>query len=69
MDPESVLSQEQIEQFRRDGYIVVRGMYSPEEILKEGKVHFRGSLLVSVTEYPSRLRSPEEELKNSIQSG
>jgi len=32
MSPESVLSQEQIEQFRRDGYLVVRGMYSPEEM-------------------------------------
>ena len=29
---ERVLSDEQVVQFRRDGYLVVRGMYSPEEI-------------------------------------
>ena len=32
MGSQSVLSTEQIAQFQRDGYLVVRGMYSPEEI-------------------------------------
>jgi 2-aminoethylphosphonate dioxygenase len=32
MTTENVLSAAQLEQFRRDGYLLVRGMYSPEEI-------------------------------------
>jgi hypothetical protein len=32
MSTQAVLSQVQIEQFQRDGFLVVRGMYSPDEI-------------------------------------
>ncbi|MBT8047033.1 MAG: phytanoyl-CoA dioxygenase family protein [Xanthomonadales bacterium] len=32
MNSHNILSPQQIEQFQRDGYLVVRGMYSPEEI-------------------------------------
>lgn len=32
MSTQAVLSQMQIEQFQRDGFLVVRGMYSPDEI-------------------------------------
>ena len=32
MNPEKVLSNEQIEQFHRDGFLLVRGMYSTEEV-------------------------------------
>ena len=32
MNTERILSDEQVEQFHRDGYLVVRGMYSPEEV-------------------------------------
>jgi hypothetical protein len=32
MNAERILSEEQIEQFHRDGFLVVRGMYSPQEI-------------------------------------
>ena len=31
MNSERILSEEQVEQFNRDGFILVRGMYSPEE--------------------------------------
>ena len=31
MASEKILSVEQVEQFHRDGFLVVRGMYSPEE--------------------------------------
>jgi hypothetical protein len=31
MKPERILSQQQVEQFHRDGFLVVRGMYSPGE--------------------------------------
>ncbi|MDT8321866.1 MAG: phytanoyl-CoA dioxygenase family protein [Xanthomonadales bacterium] len=31
MERERILTDEQIEQFRRDGFLVVRGMYSPDE--------------------------------------
>jgi ectoine hydroxylase-related dioxygenase (phytanoyl-CoA dioxygenase family) len=32
MDTDRILTEEQIAQFNRDGYLVVRGMYSPEEV-------------------------------------
>jgi hypothetical protein len=32
MSNERILSEEQVEQFRRDGFLLVRGMYSPEEV-------------------------------------
>ena len=32
MNAEKILSDEQIEQFHRDGFLVVRGMYSQQEI-------------------------------------
>ena len=32
MNPERILSEEQVEQFHRDGFLVVRGMYSAEEV-------------------------------------
>jgi ectoine hydroxylase-related dioxygenase (phytanoyl-CoA dioxygenase family) len=32
MNTERLLSDEQVEKFHRDGYLVVRGMYSPEEV-------------------------------------
>lgn len=32
MNPEKVLSKEQIEQFHRDGFLLVRGMYSTDEV-------------------------------------
>ena len=32
MNTERILSDEQISHFKRDGYLVVRGMYSPEEV-------------------------------------
>jgi hypothetical protein len=32
MKPESILSVAQLEQFRRDGFLLVRSMYSPEEV-------------------------------------
>jgi hypothetical protein len=31
MNSETILSKEQVEQFNRDGFLLVRGMYSPEE--------------------------------------
>lgn len=31
MNSERILSEEQVEQFHRDGFLLVRGMYSPEE--------------------------------------
>ena len=31
MKTERILSQQQVEQFHRDGFLVVRGMYSPGE--------------------------------------
>lgn len=36
VDP-TVFSQQQIEQFKRNGFLVVRGMYSPEEIREIGR--------------------------------
>jgi hypothetical protein len=32
MNPEKILSNEQIEQFHRDGFLLVRGMYSTDEV-------------------------------------
>jgi hypothetical protein len=32
MNNERILSEEQVEQFRRDGFLLVRGMYSPDEV-------------------------------------
>mgnify|MGYP001823257586 FL=1 len=32
MNSERILSKEQVEQFRRDGFLVVRGMYSADEV-------------------------------------
>jgi hypothetical protein len=32
MNSETILSKEQVEQFNRDGFLLVRGMYSTEEI-------------------------------------
>ena len=32
MNSERILSEEQVKQFNRDGFLVVRGMYSPEEV-------------------------------------
>jgi len=32
MSNERILSEDQVEQFRRDGFLLVRGMYSPDEV-------------------------------------
>jgi ectoine hydroxylase-related dioxygenase (phytanoyl-CoA dioxygenase family) len=36
MEPERILTDEQVAQFRRDGYLLVRGMYSPDEVADIG---------------------------------
>ena len=36
MDSDRMLTDEQIEQFHRDGFLVVRGMYSPDEVADIG---------------------------------
>jgi ectoine hydroxylase-related dioxygenase (phytanoyl-CoA dioxygenase family) len=36
MNAERILSEEQVEQFRRDGFLVVRGMYSAAEVAEIG---------------------------------